>query len=178
MTGNTNESHAPQLTSNSNPRIWNGFTDGDYSGYSKDNLQAWEHMAKEWDTFQSHEGLFITDTHLQPELDAAHGCDMAFRKARSLGAEFAVQGGDHVFDALGVPKTRALSLFDLYDKTQQDLGLKVYHTLGNHDCFGVYPASGVALADPQYGKRYYEDHVGKTFYSFAHCVTSSLYSEC
>lgn len=112
--------------------------------------------------------LFITDTHLQPELNAAHGCEMAFGKARTLGAEFAVQGGDHVFDALGVPKTRAQSLFDLYDKTQQDLGMKVYHTLGNHDCFGVYPASGVAPADPYYGKRYYEDHIGKTYYSFAH----------
>ena len=114
------------------------------------------------------EFLFLTDTHLQPELDAAHGCDMAFRKARTLGAEFAIQGGDHVFDALGVPKTRALSLFDLYDKTQQDLGLKVYHTIGNHDCFGVYPASGVLPTDPMYGKRYYEDHVGKTFYRFEH----------
>ena len=23
--------------------------------------------------------VFFTDTHIQPELDAAHGCDMAFR---------------------------------------------------------------------------------------------------
>lgn len=112
--------------------------------------------------------LFLTDTHIQPELDAAHGCAMAFRHARTQGAEFAIQGGDHVFDALGVPRARALSLFDLYDRTQQDLGMKVHHTLGNHDCFGVYPASGMAPTDPLYGKRYYEDHVGKTFYAFAH----------
>lgn len=112
--------------------------------------------------------LFVTDTHLQPELNAARGCAMAFRKARTIKADFAIQGGDHVFDALGVPKERALSLFDLYDKTQQDLGMKVYHTLGNHDCFGVYPASGVAPTDPQYGKRYFEDHLGKTYYSFEH----------
>lgn len=117
---------------------------------------------------QDFDFLFITDTHLQPELDAAHGCDMAFKKARNLRAEFAVQGGDHVFDALGVPKEKALSLFDLYDKTQQDLGMKVYHTIGNHDCFGVYPASGVAPTDPMYGKRYYEDHVGKLYYGFEH----------
>lgn len=117
---------------------------------------------------QDFDFLFITDTHLQPELDAAHGCAMAFRKARGLGADFAIQGGDHIFDALGVPKSRSLELFALYNKTEQDLGMPVYHTLGNHDCFGVYPASGVTPADPLYGKRYYEDHIGKTFYSFTH----------
>lgn len=112
--------------------------------------------------------LFITDTHLQPEMDAAQGCAMAFRKARMVHADFAIQGGDHVFDALGVPRERALHLFDLYDRTQQDLGMKVYHTIGNHDCFGVYPASGVVPSDPLYGKRYYEDHIGKLYYSFEH----------
>jgi 3',5'-cyclic AMP phosphodiesterase CpdA len=112
------------------------------------------------------EFIFLTDTHLQPELNASKGCDMAFRKMSGIKAEFAVQGGDHVFDALGVPKTRALGLFDLYDKTQQDLGLKVYHTLGNHDCLGVYTASGVEPSDPLYGKKFFEDHIGKTYYSF------------
>ncbi len=117
---------------------------------------------------QDFDFLFITDTHLQPEMNAARGCSMAFQKARGLQAEFVIQGGDHVFDALGVPKERALGLFDLYDRTQQDLGMKVHHTLGNHDCFGVYPASGMVPADPSYGKRFYEDHLGKTFYSFEH----------
>ena len=112
--------------------------------------------------------IFFTDTHLQPELDANSGCAMAFRKIRSLHADFAIQGGDHIFDALGVPKQRSLDLFGLYDKTQQDLGMQVHHTLGNHDCFGVYPQSGMLPTDPLYGKRYFEDHVGRTFYSFDH----------
>lgn len=112
--------------------------------------------------------IFLTDTHLQPELDAAKGCDMAFRKARTFHADFAIQGGDHIFDALAVPTQRSLSLFDLYDKTQQDLGLKVYHTIGNHDCFGIYPASGLEPTDPLYGKKYFSDHISKTYYSFNH----------
>ena len=112
--------------------------------------------------------LFLTDAHIQPELNAAIGTDMAFKKARTFKADFAIQGGDHVFDALGVSKSRALSLFDLYDKTEQDLGLKVYHTIGNHDVLGIYPASGVASTDPQYGKKLYEDRFGKRFYSFDH----------
>jgi Icc protein len=112
--------------------------------------------------------LFITDTHLQPELNAAVGCDQAFRRARTIKSDFVLQGGDHVFDSLAVSRERAGSLFDLYGKTEQDLGMKVYHTLGNHDCFGVYPASGVGESDPLYGKKMFADRFGKTYYSFDH----------
>jgi Icc protein len=112
------------------------------------------------------EFLFFTDTHLQPELNAAKGCDMAFKKMRGDKAAFAIQGGDHIFDALGVPTTRSLSLFDMYDKTEQDLGLKVYHTVGNHDVFGIYTESGMKPTDPLYGKKYFTDHIGKRYYSF------------
>ncbi|WP_235011569.1 metallophosphoesterase family protein [Bryocella elongata] len=110
--------------------------------------------------------LFFTDTHLQPEMDAAKGCDMAFKKMRGDNVAFAIQGGDHIFDALGVPTTRSLSLFDMYDKTEQDLGLKVYHTVGNHDVFGIYTESGMKPTDPLYGKKYFRDHIGKPYYSF------------
>jgi Icc protein len=112
--------------------------------------------------------IFLTDTHTQPELDATHGTDLAMKKARAIPADFAIQGGDHVFDALGVPKDRATQLFDLYAKTEQDLGLKVHHTLGNHDCFGVYVASGAGPADPDYGKKMWADRFGPTYYSFDH----------
>ena len=116
----------------------------------------------------SFEFLFLTDCHIQPELDAAHGTDMAMRRARQIRADFAIQGGDHVFDALGVPATRANALYDLYAKTEQDFGLKVHHTLGNHDVFGVFTASGVQPTDPEYGKKMFVDRFGPTFYSFDH----------
>jgi 3',5'-cyclic AMP phosphodiesterase CpdA len=112
--------------------------------------------------------LFITDTHLQPELNAAQGCDQCFKKARTIKSDFVLQGGDHIFDGLQVGSSRASSLYDLYGKTEQDLGLKIYHTLGNHDCFGVYPSSGVAESDPLYGKKMFEERFGKTYYSFDH----------
>ncbi len=63
--------------------------------------------------------VFFTDTHIQPELDAAHGCDMAFRKIATLNSDFAIMGGDHVFDALAVDRTRANTVFDLYKSTEQ-----------------------------------------------------------
>jgi Icc protein len=112
--------------------------------------------------------LFITDCHLQPELNAAGGCHQAFIKARTISSDFVIQGGDHVFDALAVGQDRATSLINLYTKTEQDLGMKVHHTIGNHDLFGVYPASGVATTDPLYGKKFFEDHFGKLYYSFDH----------
>jgi Icc protein len=112
--------------------------------------------------------LFLTDSHIQPELDAAKGTDMAFKKARGIKADFVIQGGDHVFDSLAVPKDRALSLFDLYEKTEQDLGMKVHHTIGNHDVVGIFPASGVSPTDPQYGKKVFADRFGKPYYSFDH----------
>ena len=86
----------------------------------------------------------------------------------AIPADFTIQGGDHVFDVLGVTRTRATDLFDLYGKTEQDLGMKVYHTLGNHDCFGVYPSSGIGPADPLYGKQMFSDRFGPTYYSFDH----------
>src|SRR5262249_47674206 len=83
--------------------------------------------------------IFLTDTHIQPELDASKGCGMAFHEMRRVKADFAIQGGDHVFDALAVTKQRSISLYDLYDQTQQDLSLKVYHAIGNHDVLGLTP---------------------------------------
>ncbi len=112
--------------------------------------------------------VFLTDTHTQPELDATHGTALAMQEARKVKADFAIQGGDHVFDALGVSKERATQLFDLYGKTEQDLGMKVHHTLGNHDCFGVYAASGVGPADPEYGKKMFVERFGPTYYGFDH----------
>jgi 3',5'-cyclic AMP phosphodiesterase CpdA len=112
--------------------------------------------------------LFITDTHLEPELNAAGGCAQCFRRARTIPSDFVIQGGDHVFDALAVGRSRASQLIDLYTRTEQDLGRQVHHTIGNHDCFGVLPASGVASNDPLYGKKFFEARFGALYYAFDH----------
>jgi 3',5'-cyclic-AMP phosphodiesterase len=113
--------------------------------------------------------IFLTDTHIQPELAAADGCAMCFKKIRSsFKVDFAIQGGDHVFDSQAVNRQRATSLFDLYARTEQDLGLKVHHVIGNHDVFGLDAASGINPSDPGYGKQMYQERVGQTYYSFDH----------
>lgn len=112
--------------------------------------------------------IFLTDSHTQPELNAGPGTALAMRQASKLHADFAIQGGDHIFDALAVPKARTLALLTLYDQTQQSLGLKVHHTLGNHDVCGIYTSSGIPPTDPLYAKKLFQDRFGPTFYSFDH----------
>ena len=110
--------------------------------------------------------VFFTDTHIEPELDAAHGCGMCFSKITSLKPEFAIMGGDHVYDAAGVNGARAGMVFDLYKRTEQTLGMPIHNAIGNHDIFGVMTRSGVAPTDPAYGKKMYQDRMGQTYYSF------------
>ena len=112
--------------------------------------------------------VFFTDTHIEPELDAAHGCDLCFKKIAALKPEFAIMGGDHVYDATSVGADRANTVFDLYKKTEQSLQMPVHHAIGNHDPFGIIEKSGVPSSDPAYGKKMYEDRIGKTYYSFGH----------
>jgi 3',5'-cyclic-AMP phosphodiesterase len=126
--------------------------------------------ALSWATTKSAPGsldfVFFTDTHIEPELDAPHGCDMCFHKIGAIKPEFAIMGGDLVYDAMGVNSKRADIVFELYKKTEQVLQMPIYHTIGNHDAFGVLTKSGIAPTDPGYGKRMYEDRFGKTYYSF------------
>jgi Icc protein len=110
--------------------------------------------------------VFFTDTHIQPELDAAHGCNMCFSKIAALKPEFAIMGGDHVYDAFGVNSVRAGMVYELYSRTEQLLGMPLHHAIGNHDVFGVLLKSGVAPTDPAYGKKMYQDRLGQTYYSF------------
>lgn len=118
---------------------------------------------------ESFDFVFFTDTHIEPELNAPQGCDACFRKMAGLKSEFAIMGGDHVYDALSVGDARAKLVYDLYQKTEQQLQMKLYHVIGNHDVFGIETKSGVAPGDPAYGKKLYEERIGgRTYYSFDH----------
>lgn len=113
--------------------------------------------------------VFFTDTHIQPELDAAHGCTMAFAKIAAAKPDFAICGGDLVYDVMSEGRHRANMLFDLYQRTEDRLKMPLHHTIGNHDVFGILTKSGVAPTDPGYGKKMYEDRIGaRTYYSFDH----------
>jgi 3',5'-cyclic AMP phosphodiesterase CpdA len=112
--------------------------------------------------------VFFTDTHLQPELMAAEGCAKCFAKIAALRPDFAISGGDLVFDATAVPKERAVRLFSMYAQAERILELPIYHAIGNHDVFGIEPCSGAAPGTAGYGKRLFEDRIGATYRSFDH----------
>src|ERR1700753_2620813 len=77
--------------------------------------------------------IFFTDTHIQPELKAAEGCRMCFKQLAGVPADFAICGGDLVFDAMAVPAARSVALYDLFRETSASLRMPIHYTLGNHD---------------------------------------------
>jgi Icc protein len=111
--------------------------------------------------------IFLTDTHLQPELDAADGCAMAFQKVQSIPADFVIQGGDHVFDSLAVDRARVDLVTSLYAQTEKAISKPIHHTIGNHDLFGLFSKS-VTPDSPGYGKKLFTELHGPTYYSFDH----------
>jgi 3',5'-cyclic-AMP phosphodiesterase len=112
--------------------------------------------------------LHFTDTHIEPELNAAEGCRMCFAQMVQEPADFAICGGDLVFDVMAVGRARADMLWNLYQQTSTSLHVPVHYVIGNHDVFGLSPKSGVGPSDPGYGKKAFEDRYGATHYSFDH----------
>jgi len=108
----------------------------------------------------------FTDIHIEPELNAARGAAMCFDRINALGPEFALCGGDLVFDSCQVPERRGVDLFDLYQRTVARLAMPVHSVPGNHDILGLSSRSGVAPTDPLYGKRLFEDRIGRRYGSF------------
>lgn len=111
----------------------------------------------------------IGDTHIRPELAAADGCARCFEQISRSDCDFVIHAGDHVDDALAVDRARATALVDLYRATERaHLHKPVHHVIGNHDCFGVFAASGIDPAAPDYGKAFYRQYFGPTYYAFDH----------
>lgn len=115
---------------------------------------------------------FLTDPHVYEKKGAPEGWLHAFEHAMAQARtpELVVTGGDLVFDVLEVGRESAAAQFELVDRVLASASVPVHHTLGNHDCFGVYETSGVSPEDPLYGKRYFLDHFGleRAYYSFDH----------
>ena len=112
--------------------------------------------------------LFMTDIHVQPERQAMEGFEMAIEKANALKPDFVITGGDLIMDALVQPESRADSLYDIYVDLAKNFTMPVYNTIGNHEMFGVYESSGVRPDHPAFGKKMFEDKIGKTYNAFTY----------
>lgn len=110
--------------------------------------------------------VFMTDIHLQPELNAVAGFSRAIERVNKLAPDFVITGGDLVMDTLETKFARADMLYNLYLKTSGKFKMPVYNTLGNHEIFGLYEKSGISPDHPEYGKKMFAKRIGKTYYSF------------
>jgi len=111
---------------------------------------------------------FISDIHLQPESNAVQGFLEAIDTINDLKPDFVITGGDLIMDALRQRHGKADSLYTLYQETAKSLKMPVYNTMGNHEIYGIYRSSGADPADPDYGEKMFENHFGKSYYSFDH----------
>ncbi len=112
--------------------------------------------------------VFITDIHIQPERNAVEGFRKAIDEINKINPDFVITGGDLIYDALAVSYERADSLYNLYNETIRLINAPVYNTIGNHEIFGWYEKSGVSRDHPEFGKKMYENRIGKTYFSFEH----------
>lgn len=116
----------------------------------------------------SFEFSFVTDIHLQPEMNAPLGFQMAIDKVNELNSDFVITGGDLVFDVMRGDYERSETLFDLYQKMCKGFRMPVHHSVGNHDLFAIYPESPEKEDHPDYKYGMWERYFGKTYYSFDH----------
>ncbi len=114
--------------------------------------------------------VYMTDIHVQPELDADKGFQTAIHNVNSLKPDFVITGGDLIMDALGQTYERSVQLYDMYARLSQEFNMPVYNTIGNHEVFGLYERSGITPNHPEYGKTMYKKRLGldNTYYSFDH----------
>ncbi|MGM0666027.1 MAG: metallophosphoesterase family protein [Bacteroidota bacterium] len=124
-----------------------------------------DEAAVDGDTFSF---AFLTDIHLQPERNAPAGFRQAIDTVNKMGPDFVITGGDQIMDALGQTESRADSLYDMWDEMSALFNMPVYNTMGNHEVFGIYEASGVDRAHPLFGEKMYEERLGERYYAFDH----------
>lgn len=114
--------------------------------------------------------VFMTDIHVQDENVGGPGFRKAIEKINEVDPEFVLTGGDMVMDVLGQNYDEAVRQYEYYSSIESKLKMPVYHTLGNHENFGLYVSSGVSPSHPEYGKKMYKNRMGngRTYYSFNH----------
>lgn len=108
--------------------------------------------------------VHMTDTHIQPELDAFKGVEQCLGHIQSMSdrPSLILTGGDLVFDSFDQKAERTGMLWDLWSKTLKDhCSLPIEHCIGNHDIWGWNKKkSGTKGDEGKWGKRWVMDVLG------------------
>ena len=111
---------------------------------------------------------FMTDVHLTYERNAVPGFKQAINSVNKLNPDFVIMGGDLIMDALAQRYSLADSLYKLYNETVKDFNMPVFNTMGNHEIYGIFSASGADPQNPEYGEKMFEKRIGDSYQSFTH----------
>lgn len=85
----------------------------------------------------------------------------------SLKPEFVLVSGDLIKDALRVPESEAVFLYELYIRETKKFTMPVWSAVGNHEVFGIErQLSLVSKKNPLYGKKMFHHYLGPNYYSF------------
>lgn len=121
----------------------------------------------------------LTDIHIKPGIIPETGMAKALQHVQQLNpkADFIINGGDFIMDALEADKAKTQTQWDLAKNIlKKENSLPVYHTIGNHDVWGWFikndPPAGQAGKpdnDRLYGKVWAVEmlEMKKRFYSFS-----------
>jgi 3',5'-cyclic AMP phosphodiesterase CpdA len=115
---------------------------------------------------------FLSDPHVFEQKGAVRGFASAVAHAfgQRRPPELVITGGDLAFDILETDRARADAQYALFDQVMASVKVPIHHVIGNHDCLGVYEASGMSPGDALYGKAYFAQRFGleRLYHSFDH----------
>ncbi len=114
----------------------------------------------------------LTDIHIKPGIIPETGMAKALQHVQQLNpkADFIINGGDFIMDALEADKAKTQTQWDLAKSIlQKENSLPVYHTIGNHDVWGWFIKNEKPDNDRLYGKVWAVEtlEMKKRYYSFA-----------
>lgn len=112
--------------------------------------------------------VHFTDIHIQSELRAAEYTARCMEAINATQADFAIAGGDLVFDANLVGRPRATELVALYQRITSKLRMPVSSVIGNHDLFGIGDRGKTGSQLAQQARRDWESEFGPRTRAFSH----------
>jgi 3',5'-cyclic-AMP phosphodiesterase len=112
--------------------------------------------------------VHLTDIHVKPGDNSAHGARHAFGKAEARRPDFIVTGGDHIACALKCDADWAHAQWREYRRILDgNARCPVFPLMGNHDVWG-WAKRDIAESSAGYGKAMAMDYLGmrETYYAF------------
>ena len=115
---------------------------------------------------------FLSDVHVKPTAIAEAGMRKAYHHANNNlnpKADFIINGGDAIMDALKATKEKVQQQWDVWNKVLHDENkLSVYHCIGNHDAWGWQMTEPEVKNDPLYDKAWVlqQHNMKSPYYSF------------